>query len=83
MSTLPFETTQGQPAAETISHNETPRPHDDSVTGQHPVNSNLDYDAIIVGAGLSGILSLHHLRELGMRAKVLEAGSAEGGTWFW
>jgi NADPH-dependent 2,4-dienoyl-CoA reductase/sulfur reductase-like enzyme len=83
MSTLPLGTSQGQPPAETIFYNESPRARDDSVLGEHPVCPDLDYDAVIVGAGLSGILSLHHLREIGMRARVLEAGSAEGGTWFW
>ncbi|KAK7215885.1 hypothetical protein V2G26_003888 [Clonostachys chloroleuca] len=46
-------------------------------------NTDLDYDVLIVGAGLSGILSLYRMRELGLKARVIEAGSAEGGTWFW
>ncbi|KAG8631568.1 hypothetical protein KVT40_000708 [Elsinoe batatas] len=46
-------------------------------------NSDLDYDVLIVGAGLSGIFSLYRLRALNMRVKVLEAGPAEGGTWYW
>lgn len=46
-------------------------------------NKDLDYDVLIVGAGLSGIYSLHRMRQLGLRVKVLEAGPAEGGTWFW
>ncbi|KAH6693880.1 phenylacetone monooxygenase [Plectosphaerella plurivora] len=46
-------------------------------------NAGLDYDVLIVGAGLSGIFSLYKMRQLGLRARVLEAGSAEGGTWFW
>lgn len=48
-----------------------------------PGDASLDYDVIIVGAGLSGIYSLHRMRQLGLRAVVLEAGSGEGGTWFW
>jgi cation diffusion facilitator CzcD-associated flavoprotein CzcO len=48
-----------------------------------PVNDSLDYDVLIIGAGLSGIYSMHRMRELGVRAKVLEAGSSEGGTWYW
>ncbi|KAJ0121881.1 hypothetical protein J7T55_002390 [Diaporthe amygdali] len=57
--------------------------------GQHglsdfmSVNQGLDYDVLIVGAGLSGLYSLIRMRELGVRARVLEAGSAEGGTWYW
>ncbi|VZI07781.1 unnamed protein product [Fusarium fujikuroi] len=46
-------------------------------------DSNLDYDVLIIGAGLSGILSLYRMRELGLKTRVIEAGSGEGGTWFW
>ncbi|KAJ4109676.1 hypothetical protein NW768_012112 [Fusarium equiseti] len=46
-------------------------------------SNELDYDVLIIGAGLSGILSLYRMRELGLKARVIEAGSAEGGTWFW
>jgi len=31
----------------------------------------------------SGMYSLLRMRQLGLKAKVLEAGSGEGGTWFW
>jgi len=40
-------------------------------------------DAIIVGAGFSGLYMLHRLREAGLFARVFEAGSEVGGTWFW
>ncbi|TLD28150.1 hypothetical protein PspLS_04295 [Pyricularia sp. CBS 133598] len=46
-------------------------------------NKNLDYDVLVIGAGLSGIYSLHHIRQLGLRVKAIEAGEAAGGTWFW
>ncbi|MFO1108208.1 MAG: NAD(P)/FAD-dependent oxidoreductase [Bradyrhizobium sp.] len=48
-----------------------------------PPASRLDYDAIIIGAGLSGMYQLHRLRELGLRAHVFEAGTDVGGTWYW
>ncbi|KFY36860.1 hypothetical protein V495_07553 [Pseudogymnoascus sp. VKM F-4514 (FW-929)] len=48
-----------------------------------PANKDLDYDVLIIGAGLSGIYSLYRMRQMGLRAKVIEAGSGEGGTWFW
>ena len=42
------------------------------------------YDAIIIGAGFSGLYQLHSLRDqLGLDTLVLEAGSDLGGTWFW
>jgi cation diffusion facilitator CzcD-associated flavoprotein CzcO len=42
-----------------------------------------DYDSIVIGAGFAGLGMLHHLRELGLSARVFEAGSGVGGTWFW
>lgn len=41
------------------------------------------YDAVIVGAGFSGLYMLHRLREQGLTARVYEAGAGVGGTWFW
>ena len=43
----------------------------------------LDFDAIIVGAGMSGMYQLFRLRELGLRVRVFEAGTSVGGTWYW
>ena len=40
-------------------------------------------DAVIVGAGLAGLYMLHRLRGLGLTARVYEAGSDVGGTWYW
>jgi len=45
--------------------------------------SDLDYDTIIIGAGMSGLYQLYRLRELGLRVRVLEAGTNVGGTWYW
>jgi cation diffusion facilitator CzcD-associated flavoprotein CzcO len=42
-----------------------------------------DFDAIIIGAGLSGLYQLYRLREQGLRVRVLEAGTDVGGTWYW
>ena len=41
------------------------------------------YDAIVIGAGISGMYMLYRLRELGMTARVFEAGTNVGGTWYW
>ena len=41
------------------------------------------FDAIIIGAGISGMFMLYRLRELGMTARVFETGSDVGGTWYW
>ena len=41
------------------------------------------YDVVIVGAGFSGLYLLHRLRQLGISARVYEAGPSVGGTWYW
>ncbi len=41
------------------------------------------FDAVIVGAGFAGLYMLHRLRGLGFSARVYEAGSGVGGTWYW
>src|ERR1700738_3861931 len=41
------------------------------------------YDAIVIGAGVSGLYALYKLRELGLSTRVFEAGSDIGGTWYW
>ena len=43
----------------------------------------LQFDAIVVGAGLGGLYALHRLRQMGLHVRVYEAGSGVGGTWFW
>jgi len=43
----------------------------------------LDFDAIVIGAGVSGLYQLYKLRELGLKVRVFETGTAVGGTWYW
>ena len=41
-------------------------------------------DAVIIGAGFSGLYQLHRLRDhLGLNVQVLEVAPAIGGTWYW
>ena len=42
-----------------------------------------DYDAIVIGAGMSGLYLIHRLRELGLNFRVFDNGSDLGGTWYW
>ncbi|NDA08265.1 MAG: cyclohexanone monooxygenase, partial [Alphaproteobacteria bacterium] len=52
----------------------------------HPAadGSKLYLDAVIVGAGFSGLYQLYSLRDkLKLKAAVLEAGDGVGGTWYW
>jgi len=43
-----------------------------------------EFDAVIIGAGFSGLGMLKSLRDkLGLRVRVYEAGDTVGGTWYW
>src|SRR6201992_1700002 len=41
------------------------------------------FDALVIGAGFSGLYMLHRLRELGLRVRVLEMAENVGGTWLY
>ena len=43
-----------------------------------------DFDAVVIGAGFSGMYMLKSLRDkLGLKVRVYEAGETVGGTWYW
>jgi cyclohexanone monooxygenase len=43
-----------------------------------------DFDAIVIGAGFSGLYMLKALRDrLGLKVRVFEEGDTVGGTWYW
>jgi len=41
------------------------------------------YDAIVIGAGVTGLYALYRLRQLGFTAKAVDEASGVGGTWYW
>ena len=52
---------------------------------QPPRNSGSTehYDAVIIGAGVSGMYALHHLREMGLSVRAYDGASDVGGTWWY
>src|SRR3954451_18047463 len=46
-------------------------------------STGLDFDAIVIGTGVSGLYQLYRLSELGMTGRVFDAGPSVGGTWYW
>ena len=46
------------------------------------IDPHLDYQVVIIGAGLSGIYQIKRLADLGVRATVLDANDDLGGTWY-
>src|SRR5437764_10634261 len=58
----------------------------DTVTAvRHEARSGTspEFDAVVIGAGVCGLYQLYRLRELGLRVRTFETGSAVGGTWYW
>src|SRR5262247_2026630 len=41
------------------------------------------FDAIIIGAGVTGLYALYCLRACGLSVRVFEDGGGVGGTWYW
>jgi cation diffusion facilitator CzcD-associated flavoprotein CzcO len=58
-------------------------PDTHALTEHPPQSQTAEYDAIVIGAGISGMFMLHRLRELGLTARVFESGTNVGGTWYW
>jgi phytoene dehydrogenase-like protein len=42
-----------------------------------------DYDAIVIGAGITGIYQAYLLDQAGVSVLGIEAAEDVGGTWFW
>jgi cation diffusion facilitator CzcD-associated flavoprotein CzcO len=42
-----------------------------------------EFDAIIIGSGVTGLYSLYRLRELGFSVRAFDDASGVGGTWYW
>ena len=50
---------------------------------QAPQAAHTRVDAVVIGAGFAGLYMLYRLRQLGLSARVIEAGDGVGGTWYW
>jgi cation diffusion facilitator CzcD-associated flavoprotein CzcO len=54
-----------------------------AVSDSTATETAMDFDAVVIGAGVSGLYQLYRLRELGLRVRVFETGTGVGGTWYW
>lgn len=44
---------------------------------------NATIDAVIIGAGFSGLYMFYKLREMGLTTRTFDAADGPGGTWYW
>jgi cation diffusion facilitator CzcD-associated flavoprotein CzcO len=51
-----------------------------TATGTEPIEQ---FDAVVIGAGVSGLYQLYRLRKLGLSVRCYEDGDGVGGTWYW
>ena len=42
-----------------------------------------EFDAIVIGSGVTGLYALYRLRKLGFSARGIDEASGVGGTWYW
>ena len=54
-----------------------------AIAGESCMSEPNKVDAVIVGAGFSGLYLLHLLRKNGFSTRVFERGDDVGGTWYW
>ena len=53
-------------------------------SSQAPSRPAVDVEAVVIGAGFSGLYMLHRLRNvMGLTVRLFEAGDGVGGTWYW
>ena len=63
----------------TLNHH----PTNSHLTNNHrPDNGAREVDALVIGAGFSGLALLHHLRDAGFDTLVVDATDGVGGTWW-
>ncbi len=54
-----------------------------SQTKNNRPNIELDYEVIVIGAGIAGLYQLYKMRELGVKVRLFDRGTGVGGTWYW
>ena len=54
-----------------------------ATSANRPNDDVEQFDAIVIGAGVTGLYQTYCLRNIGMSVRVFEDGDGVGGTWYW
>lgn len=82
---VPFLNDEVPVTAETASKPDGPAPAVQEYTKDATTangHGTIETDAIVVGAGFSGITAIHRLRNIGFKVKCFESGEDFGGVWW-
>jgi cyclohexanone monooxygenase len=80
----PTELFLSEPRAEALESSTTTGPVPSSITRSAAAgNAPESFDAVIIGAGLSGICMLERLKRMGLRVRAYEHARGVGGVWYW
>lgn len=83
--TVPFLNDEVPVTAETASKPDGPAPAVQEYTKDATAangHGTIETDALVVGAGFSGITAIHRLRNIGFNVKCFESGGDFGGVWY-
>ena len=70
-------------AARTPTDTEQPTNRGAGSDPAHRPGASQEVDAVVIGAGFSGLYLLHRLRGAGFSALALDTADDVGGTWYW
>jgi len=65
----------------TVPIDEMPGKGADDFDQPNGAAASIEVDALVVGAGFSGITAIHRLRKAGLTVKCMEASGGFGGVW--
>jgi len=54
-----------------------------SVPGSERTDEIEEFDAIVIGSGVTGLYSLYRMRQLGFSVRAFDDAGGVGGTWYW
>ncbi|KAK4497295.1 hypothetical protein PRZ48_011745 [Zasmidium cellare] len=82
---VPYLNDEVPVSAETASKPDGPAPAVQEFTKEASTNGTgtIETDALVIGAGFSGITAIHRLRQIGFKVKCFESGENFGGVWYW
>ena len=65
------------------AHNSTYQPSVMMTTTNGSTSGDFETEVLVIGGGFGGMYAIYKVRQLGLQAKLIEAGADFGGVWHW